>query len=136
VKLAGAGQLHGLLGPDQLGALLGAGRPLFFTDEGITEHRTPLLWRYLREETGIAEIIPEEVVTRATSDFLEAQPDAWITRLYAFLFPFASLWRAPGLPGEEPGAARTRPVIRLENGRHVAPFDTQGHPAVYLPGPA
>ena len=136
VRLAGAAELHDLLSPGQLGTLLGAGGPLFFVDEAITEHLTPGLWHYLRAETGIAEITPEDVVTRATSDFLEAQSDEWIIRLYAFLYLFTSLWRAPGFAGKPPAPARTCPVIRLENGSHVAPFDAQDHPAVYLPGPA
>ena len=135
VRLASGAELHELLRPDQLGALLGAARPLFFADPAITEHLTPVLWHYLSAETGIAVITPEDVVTSATSEFLAAQPDEWVTRLYAFAYLFASLWKAPRFPGEEPGPARTRPVIRLEDGRQVAPFDADGHPAVYLPGP-
>ena len=38
--------------------------------------------------------------------------------------------------GQEPGPARDQPLIRLEDGRHVAPFDGRDRPAVYLPGPA
>ena len=135
VRLASGAELHELLGPDQLGALLGAARPLFFADPAITEHLTPVLWHYLWAETGIAIITPEDVVTSATSEFLAAQPDGWVTRLYAFAYLFASLWKAPRFPGEEPGPARTRPVIRLEDGRQVPPFDADDHPAVYLPGP-
>ena len=135
VRLASGAELHELLGPGQLGALLGAARPLFFADPAITEHLTPVLWHYLWAETGIAVITPEDVVTSATSEFLAAQPDEWVARLYAFLYLFASLWKAPRFPGEEPGLARTRPVIRLEDGRQVAPFDADDHPAVYLPGP-
>ena len=134
VRLASDAELHELLSPDQLGALLGAAHPLFFADPAITEHLTPVLWHYLRTETGLAVITPEDVVTSATSEFLAAQPDEWITRLYAFLYLFASLWKARRFPGEEPGPARTRPVIRLEDGRQVAPFDADDHPAVYLPG--
>jgi hypothetical protein len=59
-----------------------------------------------------------------------------MTRLYAFLFGHAALWRTRGFAGEPPGPARTKPVIRLEDGSHVAPFDAQERPAVYLPGPA
>ena len=135
VRLASGAELHELLGPGQLGALLGAARPLFFADPAITEHLTPVLWHYLWAETGIAVITPEDVVTSATSEFLAAQPDEWVARLYAFLYLFASLWKAPRFPGEEPGPARTRPVIRLEDGRQVAPFDADDHPTVYLPGP-
>ena len=57
LELAGAG-VHELLDPDQLGALCGAGRPVWFADESITEHHTPVLWRYLREEIGIDEVTP------------------------------------------------------------------------------
>ena len=48
----------------------------------------------------------------------------------------SALWRAPRSDGEQPGPARAKPIIRLEDGSQVAPFDGQGRPAVYLPGPA
>ena len=60
LELAGGADMHGLLDPDQLGALCGAGRPVWFADESITEHLTPVLWRYLREEIGIDEVTPAE----------------------------------------------------------------------------
>jgi hypothetical protein len=134
LRLAGDPGLPGLLDPGRLGALFGAGRPLFFASELITEASTPVLWRYLRDEIGIAAVTPGDVVANLTRDFLQDQPDEWITRLYAFLFNHPALWRAPRLPGERPGAARAKPVIRLEDGRHVEPFDHQDRPAVYLPG--
>ncbi len=129
LKLARGAELRELFGPDQLGALYGS--TARFADESITEHRTPVLWRYLRDEIGIEEVTPEAVVARLSRDFLQAQPDEWITRLYAFLFTDPELWRE-----EPPGAARAKPIIRLEDGSHVAPFDGAGRPAVYLPGPA
>ena len=43
----------GLLDPGQLGALCGAGRAVWFADAAITERRTPVLWRYLRDEIGL-----------------------------------------------------------------------------------
>ena len=48
--------VHELLDPGQLGALCGADRPVWFADGSITEHLTPVLWRYLREEIGIDEV--------------------------------------------------------------------------------
>ena len=134
LKLARGAGLDELLGPDQLGALFDAGRPLFFAHRSITPDLTPLLWRYLWDEPGVGEVTPADVLAMVTPDFLAAQPDEWITRFYAFLYLSPSLWKAPGFPDEEPGPARTRPVIRLGDGRHVAPFDALGHPAVYLPG--
>ena len=115
-----------LLTPGQLGELCGADRPIRFADESITEHLTPVLWHYLREEIGIDEITPEVVMSLLTGEFLGAQSDEWITRFYAFLFARSALWRE----------ARAAPVIRLEDGSQVVPFDDQDRPAVYLPGPA
>jgi hypothetical protein len=126
LELAGSAQVRELLDPDQLGALCGAGRPVRFADPAITEHLTPLLWRYLRDEIGIDEVTPEAVLERVTGEFLEAQSDAWTTRLYGFLFGHPTLWQAAG----------AAPVIRLEDGRHVAPLDGRGRPVVYLPGAA
>jgi len=125
LELAGGAGVPELLDPDQLGALCGAGRPVRFADASITEHLAPVLWRYLRDEIGIDEVTPAEVVARVTREFLEAQPDEWITRFYAFLYYNSSEWEA----------ARAAPVIRLEDGSQVAPFDGQGRLAVYLPGP-
>jgi hypothetical protein len=136
LKLAAEADLRDLLAADQLGALYGAGHPVRFAAAGLTEHLTPVLWRYLRDEIGIEEVTPEGVVPRLTRDFLQAQSDEWMTRLYAFLFGHAALWRAGGFTGEPPGPVRAQPVIRLEDGSLVAPFDGQDHPAVYLPGPA
>jgi len=124
--LAGSPEVLGLLDPGQLGALCGAGRPVWFADAAISERRTPMLWRYLRDEIGLDEVTPETVVTRVTEEFLEEQDDLWITRFYRFLAGHPSLWPTAG----------AKPVIRLEDGRQVAPLDGQGRPAVYLPGPA
>ena len=124
--LASSPAVLSLLDPGQLGALAGAGRPVWFADAAISERRTPVLWRYLRDEIGLDEFTPEAVVTRVTEEFLEEQNDRWITHFYRFLAGHPSLWPAAGL----------KPVIRLEDGRQVAPLDGQGRPAVYLPGPA
>jgi hypothetical protein len=121
-----------LLGPDQLGALYEAGRAVFFVDGAAGAE----LRRYLRDEIGIEEVTAADVVSRLTGDFLQAQPDEWIARLYAFLATDIRLWRAPRFDDEPPGPARAQPIIRLEDGRQVAPFDAEGRPAVYLPGPA
>ena len=122
----GRPEVHELLAPGQLGALAGADWPIRFADESITEHLTPVLWRYLRDEIGIDEITPEAVVALVTGEFLGAQPDEWITRFYAFLFAHSALWRE----------ARAKPIIRLEDGSQVVPSDGEGRPLVYLPGPA
>jgi hypothetical protein len=135
LKLAGGAGLRELFLPDQLGVLYGAGQPLAFAHESITEIRTPLLWRYLREEIGIDEVTPGAAVARVTREFLVMQSDEWIRRFYVFLHQNPALWRVPRFPDEQPGPARTRPIIRLEDGSHVTPFDSEDRPAAYLPGP-
>ncbi len=135
LRLARAADLPGLLDADQLGTLYGAGGPAWFTDESITESGTPVLWRYLRDEIGIEEVTVGSVVANLSREFLQAQPDEWIVRLYAFLFTDSALWRAARFAGEPPGPARVKPIIRLEDGSQVAPFDAAERPAVYLPGP-
>jgi hypothetical protein len=135
VKLARDAGLPGLLDADQLGTLYGAGGPAWFADEAITESGTPVLWRYLRVEIGIGEVTAGSVVANLGREFLQAQPDDWITRLYAFLFTDSALWRAARSAGEPPGPARAKPIIRLEDGSQVPPFDAADRPAVYLPGP-
>ncbi len=133
LKLASPGDLGGLLSPRQLGALFQADHPLAFAQLPRNENQSPLLSRYLREEVGVGEVTPADLLARATSGFLEAQPDEWITRLYGFLYSDPALWREPRVPGEPAGPARTRPIIRLEDGRQVAAFDSAGRPAAYLP---
>jgi len=122
----GRPEVRELLTPGQLGALCGADRPIPFADESITEQLTPDVWRYLRDEIGIDEITPDVVMSLVTGEFLRTQSDEWIRRFYAFLYGHSSLWPA----------ARTVPIIRLEDGSQAVPFDGQDRPAVYLPGPA
>ncbi len=129
VRLCGEAALRDLLDPQQLGLLLAAGQPVWFTDQAITETATPLLWRYFRAEIGLQVLSPEDFAARLGGEFLSAQADAWITRLYAFLDGYPSLCRAGG-------PARDKPIIRLEDGSQVGAFGPAGQPAVYLPGPA
>jgi hypothetical protein len=136
VKLALGAGLRELLTPNLLGKLYGDSGPVAFVHDSITESRTPLLWRYLREEAGVAEVTPQAVVTRVTGEFLSARSDEWTGHFYRFLYQHQALWRERGLPGDQPGPAIQKPIIRLEDGVHVAPFDARGRPAAYLPGPA
>ena len=133
LRLASTGPLRELLAPGQLGALLRAGQPLAFAQLPRNEDQVPRLRHYLRAEIGVGEVTPADLLAQATRGFLEAQPDDWITRFYGFLQAEPDLWREPRLPGDPPGPARTRPIIRLEDGRHVEPFGADGRPAVYLP---
>ena len=133
LKLASTGGVRELLAPGQLGALFQADLPLAFAQLPRGGDQLPRLRHYLREEIGVGEVTPADLLARATRGFLEAQPDEWIIRFYGFLHAEPDLWREPRLPGDPPGPARSRPVIRLEDGRQAEPFDAEGRPAAYLP---
>jgi hypothetical protein len=133
LKLASTSGVRDLLAPGQLGALFQADLPLAFAQLPRNEDQVPRLRHYLREEIGVGEVTPADLLARATRGFLEAQPDEWIIRFYGFLHAEPDLWREPRLPGDPPGPARSRPVIRLEDGRQAEPFDAAGRPAAYLP---
>src|SRR5712691_4829549 len=133
LRLAGDPGLSSLLTPEQLGELCGAAD---FVDESVTEHDNPLLWRYLREEVGVAELTAEAMIGALTTQFLAAQDEDWLASLYGFVYQHPSLWQeGPGSPDGKPGLARTAPIIRLRDGSHVPPFDERGRPSAYLPGP-
>jgi hypothetical protein len=135
VKLARGGGLRDLLSAAQLSQLYSAGEPVSWVSEAISENRTLALLRYLRDEHGIDEVTPDAIVARLTGEFLGSQSDEWISRLYAFLYPIPALWRAPRWSGEPQTPARAKPIIRLDDGSHVTPFDPTGAPRAYLPGP-
>jgi hypothetical protein len=123
LRLASDPGLPELLTPDQLGELCGA---VGFVDGSVTEHDTPLLWRYLREEVGVAELTGEVMASALTTRFLTAQDTEWLARLYGYLYRHPALW---------PEGSRSAPIIRLQDGTHVSPFDERGRPSAYLPGP-
>jgi hypothetical protein len=142
LKLASDAGLRELFAADQLGMLYrqdqhGEGQRVGFAQGSITAAGTPLLWEYLRDEIGIEEVTPASVIGRLTAEFLQAQSDEWIAGFYAFLYRHSALWREPspwGSEEEEPGAARIKPIMRLEDGSQVRPFREDGRAAVYLPG--
>jgi hypothetical protein len=136
LKLASGAGLRELLTPDLLGDLCGEEGTIAFVSDSISEIQTPVLWRYLREEAGMDEVTPEAVVARLTAEFLSARSDQWIVSFYRFLYQHPALWQEARHPGDVAGPARSKPVIRLEDGAQVAPFDARGRPAAYLPGPA
>ncbi|MBA9004151.1 hypothetical protein [Thermomonospora cellulosilytica] len=76
----------------------------------------------------------EGVIGKITAEFLSVQPDDWLVRFYGFLQQNQALWRAPRWRGDPPGPARMKPIIRLEDGSHVRPFDAADKPNAYLPG--
>lgn len=138
VKLARGQKLVELFEGAQLGALFGDGR-LEWLDPAITADRYPQLHRYL---TGVKqnpwsdtwlveplvadmEVDIESIATRMTARFMEAQSDEWVRRFYRYLYESRGVIYKHFV---------NRPILRLEDGSHVAPWkDALGTPAAYLP---
>ena len=82
----------------------------------------PLKGYYLRNRLGIREISTEDIIDCLDEDFLEKQKDSWIREFYAFLF----------LSGQSLDAIKKKPILRLQNGRHVCP-PSDSEKKVFLP---
>jgi hypothetical protein len=136
MKLARGAGLRDLLSGEQLQRLYGETSAPAFAHEAITQDRAVRLYRYLREEIDVDEVTPEAVVARVNHEFLAEQSDDWIARFYAFLHANPALWREPRWLSDQEGPARSKPIVRLEDGTHVVPFDERGLPRAYLPGPS
>lgn len=125
--LARGQELCELLDSAQLTALFASDVSLEWLSDGITIDRTPELRTYLMGEHRIREIQPQTFVSRVTKDFLEAQTDEWVAKLYEFLAGQSFLWKT---------ASNLRiPWVRLEDGTHVASH-TGELPNAYLPSKA
>jgi hypothetical protein len=124
-RLARSKELRELLSPLQLTELFQQDQELGWISEEITQDRTPELHRYLTRELKILEIRPEELVPKFTKAFLEKQSDAWVAQLYEFLNGQSALMFF--------GRLNNLPLIRLEDGSHVNPFEN-GRPQAFLPG--
>ncbi len=125
--LARGQELCELLDSAQLTALFASDVSLEWLSDAITIDRTPVLRTYLMGEHRIREIQPQTFVSRVTKDFLEAQTDEWVARLYEFLAGQSYLWKT---------ASNLRiPWVRLEDGSHVASHSGE-LPNAYLPSKA
>jgi hypothetical protein len=120
-KLARTQDVRELFSPQQVGQLFNTEEADWLTGD-ITQDRAPEIRQYLMRELGVTEVTPEAIVPRMTQSFLEAQPDAWIARLYEFLNGQLALRRRlDGLP-----------LVRLSDGRQVV-ARINGEPKAFLP---
>lgn len=120
-RLARTQELRALFSVHQVAQLFGAEEPAWLSGD-ITQDRTPEIRQYIMRELGVTEITPDSILPRLTRAFLQAQPDEWIVRLYAFL-------------GGQPALNRrldSVPLVRLTDGRHVV-ARANGKPQAFLP---
>jgi hypothetical protein len=120
-KLARTVDLRELFSPQQVTQLFGTEEATWLSGE-ITQDRTPEIRQYVMRELGVTEVTPEVIVSQLTQNFLEAQSDEWISRLYEFLSGLPALKRR----------SDSVPLVRLSDGRHVT-ARVDGEPQAFLP---
>jgi len=123
-RLARTQELRELLDSKQLAALLDAPEEIHWLSGDITRDTAATLRNYLLYELKISELTPELVLPRLTKQFLEAQPDEWILKLYEFLGGQSALVRQ--------GRVSNIPLVRVEGGVHVV-AESSGQPQAFLP---
>ena len=101
-------------------------------DENITEDKTPELHEYLTEVLGVEEVYPERFAGAFNEEFISRQTDQWVISFYAFLLGQKALWKEADYSSERPGILRSKPIIRLQDNSHIAPFDAKGRPRAHL----
>jgi hypothetical protein len=88
--------------------------------------------KYLINEIEIMEVDFEKFARQINPDFLENKSDEWMINFYSQLNNQKSLYEKSYLNNNKP-ILRTKKIIRLENGEHIAPFDDNDKVQVYLP---
>jgi hypothetical protein len=127
VLLARGKELTEFLDNDDINLLFGK---QYWLDTNITQDKTPELREYLIKELNVPEVDFESFARRITAEFLERKSDEWMINFYTKLLDQQTLWT--DRPYRK-GILRTKPIIRLENGQHIAPYDEDGKIQVYLP---
>ncbi len=131
-KLARGADLIHLLSNRQLQQLFLDEIDLHWLPEDITADKAADLRIYLRQDLAIEEVTSETVASRFTLPFIEQQTDRWVGRFYGYLAGQEALWRRSRHQTERPGPLRNKPIIRLQDGSHVAPFGNTNTPNAYL----
>jgi hypothetical protein len=123
-RLARTQELRELLDSKQLAALLDAPEEVHWLSGDITRDTAATLRNYLLYELKVSELTPELILPRLTKQFLEAQPDGWILKLYEFLGGQSALVGR--------GQVGKIPLVRIEDGTHVV-AQSNGQPQAFLP---
>ncbi len=137
-KLARGAWLTEIFETNQLEALYGI-KDARWLDKALTSDRYPILHQFLVGKRGTApfrfqeaawlseplakniEVTADDMASKLTTVFLEAQSDEWLIRLMSHVAQSGIY------------AFRRVPIVRLESGKHVAPKDNRDQPNAYLP---
>lgn len=112
VKLARSNDLRELVSNYQLSELYDESLPIYWLPSEITVDRMPDLYHFLDRDLEVEVIDPAFFVRILGASFVEKQTDEWLEKLYVFLS------KQPALDKD----VKEKPVLRLEDGRHVSPI--------------
>lgn len=127
----GSARMSDLISDNDLATLLGGyySPPLWISNPPQRNQREDNFLSML----DIEEVTPEMFAQKLSKQFLVSQDDEWFIKFYEFLSDQKALWRPPlWLYGEPPGILQNKPILRLQDGRHVNPFRYDGSPNAYL----
>ena len=132
-KLVRGTELIQLLDQDQRSVLFQSDDKVKWLSTDITLDRTPDLRSYLMRELEVVEVTPEIFARNLSERFLASQDDEWFIRFYKYLSGQDALWRSPRRNYfRSRGILRSKPILRLQGGAHVNPFQPSGSPNAYL----
>ena len=123
-RLTDDSRLRNLVARKQLAELRDEDEPVAWLAGDISRDETPELYRYLIDEQDVERVGTSGLLALlwGNTEFLKAQTDSWIQRLYSYL----------GRKRVEPRELRAVPLIRLEDGTQVRP-GAGPRPAAFLP---
>ncbi len=127
--LEGSEALRNLLNGEQMQQMLGADNEMHWV---MTADLTSELRRYFLDNIEIKEIDADWFVRRIDVDLMSQQSNDWVRQLYEY----ASVFNSRSYPHTSPfNILKQKPIIRLENKTHVAPFKNSwdDKPQAYLP---
>ncbi len=125
-KLVRGAALMKILNQEQLSALFQSDNEIKWLSDEITQDRTPDLRSYLMQELEVEEVDPEVFARNLFKQFLATQDDEWFIRFYEFLSGQNALWQHSW------SVLRNKPILRLQDGSHVNPFQYDGSPNASL----
>ena len=125
-KLVRGAALMKILNQEQLSALFQSDNEIKWLSDEITQDRTPDLRSYLMQELEVEEVDPEVFARNLSKQFLATQDDEWFIRFYEFLSGQNALWQHSW------SVLRNKPILRLQDGSHVNPFQYDDSPNASL----
>lgn len=109
------------------------------SDITATKERTKDLHGYLKKHLDVGDIGFEKFAKVFTEVFIGKKNDQWILKFYKTLLTNQKRlweknpWELQWCDNQTDGIWKIKPIIRLNNGQHVAPYDRNGNRQTWLP---